>query len=64
MMDQYSVVSVLDESITIVYEEELITWTYKQIHEDIGNLLSPAWAEGTVLSLCVCVCVCYHKIAV
>ena len=29
---------------------------------------SPAWAEGTVLSLCVCVCVCvsvcYHKIAV
>ena len=35
-----SVVSALDESITIVYdgyEEELITWTYKQIHEDIGN---------------------------
>ena len=33
-----------------------------------GLLPSPAWAEGTVLSLCVClsVClsVCYHKIAV
>ena len=32
------------------------------------SLPSPAWAEGTVLSLCVClsVClsVCYHKIAV
>ena len=24
----------------------------------------PAWAEGTVLSLCVCLSVCYHKIDV
>ena len=27
-------------------------------------LPSPAWAEDTVLSLCVCVSECYHKIAV
>ena len=29
---------------------------YKGIHR--GSLPLPAWAEGTVLSLCVCVCVC------
>ena len=30
----------------------------------VGCVPSPAWAEGTVLSLCVCLSVCYHEIAV
>ena len=44
---------------------------YMYMYAGLGTLLPlPAWAEGTVLSLCVCVClsvclsVCYHKIAV